>query len=149
VTDKVNVLVVEDSPGDARLIAEAFKETKIKTSVQVVRDGVDAMRFLRQNGAYVDAIRPDLILLDLNLPRKDGREVLSEIKHDDHLKQIPVLVLTTSNHPQDIKYSYENHANSYIVKPMDMDSFFQVIKNLEEFWFRVAKLPTYKQTARD
>jgi len=141
---KINILVVEDSPGDARLIAEAFKETKVKTDVQVVQDGVDAMSFLHQQGAYQDAARPDLILLDLNLPRKDGREVLDEIKHDDHLKQIPVLVLSTSSHPQDVKYSYEHHANSYIVKPMDMDSFIQLIRNLEDFWFRVAKLPTYK-----
>ena len=143
---KVNVLVVEDSPGDARLIAEAFKETKVQTDVRVVQDGVDAMSFLRQEGAYRDATRPDLILLDLNLPRKDGREVLDEIKHDDHLKQIPVLVLTTSTHPQDIKFSYEHHANSYIVKPVDMESFFSLIKNLEDFWFRIAKLPTYKNT---
>ena len=139
--EKVNVLVVEDSPGDARLIAEAFKETKVKTEVQVVQDGVDAMSFLRQEGAYRDAVRPDLILLDLNLPRKDGREVLTEIKHDDHLKQIPVVILSTSTHPQDIQYSYQNYANSYIVKPVDMDSFFTVIKNLENFWFLVAKLP--------
>jgi len=143
VVDLVNVLVVEDSPGDARLITEAFKETKVKTDVKVVQDGVDAMSFLRQEGDYANATRPDLILLDLNLPRKDGREVLAEIKHSRAFKQIPVLILTTSNQPQDILYSYENHANSYIVKPMDMDSFFKVVKNLEDFWFRVAKLPTH------
>ncbi len=141
---KVNVLLVEDSPGDARLIAEAFKETKVKTELRVVRDGVDAMAYLHQEGVYASEPRPDLILLDLNLPRKDGREVLAEIKHSTSLKQIPVLVLTTSTHPEDIKSCYENHANSYIVKPMEMDRFFQVVKNLEDFWFRVAKLPTYK-----
>ena len=140
---QVNVLVVEDSPGDARLIAEAFKETKVKTVLRVVEDGVEAMSFLRQEGAYKQEVRPDIILLDLNLPRKDGREVLAEIKQDEALKQIPVLILTTSNRLQDIIFSYENHANSYIVKPVDMDSFFQVVKDLEDFWFRVAKLPSY------
>lgn len=142
----VNVLVVEDSPGDARLIVEAFKETKVKTVIRVVEDGVEAMSFLRQEGAYTQEFRPDLILLDLNLPRKDGREVLAEIKHDAAFKQIPVLILTTSNRRQDIVFSYENHANSYIVKPVDMDSFFQVVKDLEDFWFRVAKLPSYSGT---
>ena len=143
---KVNVLVVEDSPGDARLIAEAFKETKLKTVVRVVQDGVEAMSFLRHEGTYVDEVCPDLILLDLNLPRKDGREVLAEIKHDAAFKQIPVLILTTSNRQQDIVFSYEHHANSYIVKPLDMNSFFRVVKDLEDFWFHVAKLPSYNGT---
>ena len=141
---KINVLVVEDSPGDARLISEAFKETQIKADISVVQDGVDAMSFLRREGQYADELRPDLILLDLNLPRKDGREVLLEIKHSPTFRQIPVLILTTSNRPQDIRFSYENHANSYIVKPADMDTFFLVVKNLEDFWFHVAKLPSYK-----
>jgi len=145
VTQKVNVLLVEDSPGDARLIAEAFKETKVKTDLHIVEDGVDAMAFLRQGGGYAHESRPDLILLDLNLPRKDGREVLAEIKHDNRFKQIPVLVLTTSSRPEDIKNCYENHANSYIIKPVDVDRFFKVVRNLEDFWFRVAKLPTYKE----
>ena|SRR5258706_16055733 len=140
---KVNVLLIEDNAGDARLIAEAFKETKLKTDVRVVQDGVEAMYFLRSEGRYAYEERPDLILLDLNLPRKDGREVLSEIKQDVFLKQIPVLILTTSNQSQDIRFSYENHANSYIVKPTDMKSFLQVVENLEDFWFRVAKLPSY------
>lgn len=141
---KINVLVVEDSPGDARLISEAFKETQIKADISVVQDGVDAMSFLRREGQYADELRPDLILLDLNLPRKDGREVLLEIKHSPTFRQIPVLILTTSNRPQDIRFSYENHANSYIVKPADMDTFFLVVKNLEDFWFHVAKLPSYE-----
>src|SRR5689334_20033018 len=141
---KINVLVVEDSPGDARLISEAFKETQIKADISVVQDGVDAMSFLRREGQYADELRPDLILLDLNLPRKDGREVLLEIKHSPTFRQIPVLILSTSSRPQDIRFSYENHANSYIVKPADMDAFFRVVKNLEDFWFHVAKLPSYK-----
>ena len=143
---KINVLVVEDSPGDARLISEAFKETKVQADIRVVQDGVDAMHFLRREGQFADEVRPDLILLDLNLPRKDGREVLLEIKHSPTFRQIPVLILTTSSRPQDVRFSYENHANSYIVKPADMDSFFQVVRNLEEFWFRVAKLPSYKSS---
>jgi CheY-like chemotaxis protein len=141
VMEKVSVLLVEDSPGDARLILEAFKESKIDTSVRVVEDGVEAMAFLRQQGKYAHEKRPDLILLDLNLPRKDGREVLAEIKNDDDFKQIPVLVLTTSNQSTDIITSYERHANSYITKPIDMDTFFETMKSLEDFWFHVAKLP--------
>ena len=143
--NKVNVLLVEDSPGDARLILEAFKESKINTDVKVVEDGVEAIAFLRQQGTYANEQRPDLILLDLNLPRKDGREVLLEIKNDDDLKQIPILVLTTSNQAQDIITSYERHANSYITKPIDMDTFFETMKSLEDFWFRVVKLPPHDE----
>jgi chemotaxis family two-component system response regulator Rcp1 len=139
----LNVLVVEDSPGDARLIEEAFKGTKAKTKVLVVEDGVDAMSFLRQEGTHTNAVRPDLIMLDLNLPGKDGREVLVEIKHDVHLMQIPVLIFSTSSQPQDITTCYENYANSYIVKPVDMDNFHQLIKSLEDFWFHVARLPPH------
>jgi chemotaxis family two-component system response regulator Rcp1 len=139
----LNVLVVEDSPGDARLIEEAFKGTKAKMKILVVEDGVDAMSFLRQQGTYVDAVRPDLIMLDLNLPGKDGREVLVEIKHDVHLMQIPVLIFSTSSQPQDITTCYENYANSYIVKPVDMNNFHQLIKSLEDFWFHVAQLPPH------
>jgi two-component system, chemotaxis family, response regulator Rcp1 len=141
--NKVSVLLVEDSPGDARLILEAFKESKINTEVKVVEDGVEAIAFLRQQGSYANEQRPDLILLDLNLPRKDGREVLLEIKNDDALKQIPVLVLTTSNQAQDIITSYERHANSFITKPIDMDTFFETMKSLEDFWFHVVKLPPH------
>ena len=140
----VNVLVVEDNPGDARLIEEAFKEAKTKTKVNVVKDGLDVMSFLRQEGIYADAACPDLILLDLNLPHKDGIEVLSEIKRDVHLMQIPVLVLSTSSRSQDITTCYENYANSYIVKPADMNRFYQVIQSLEDFWFHVARLPSHK-----
>jgi len=143
---KVSVLLVEDSPGDARLILEAFKESKIDTDVHVVEDGVEAIAFLKQEGLYANETRPDLILLDLNLPRKDGREVLSEIKNDDDLKQIPVLVLTTSNQTQDIITSYERHANSFITKPIDMDTFFATMKSLEEFWFHVVKLPPHDES---
>ncbi len=140
---KISVLLVEDSPGDARLILEAFKESKIDTEVKVVEDGVEAIAFLKQEGVYANEARPDLILLDLNLPRKDGREVLAEIKNDDDFKQIPVLVLTTSNQAQDILTSYERHANSYITKPIDMDTFFETMKSLEDFWFHVVKLPPH------
>ncbi len=143
VMSKISVLLVEDSPGDARLILEAFKESKIETEVKVVEDGVEAIAFLKREGIYAQAARPDLILLDLNLPRKDGREVLAEIKNDDDFKQIPVLVLTTSNQTQDIITSYERHANSYITKPIDMDTFFETMKSLEDFWFRVVKLPPH------
>ena len=141
--EKVNVLLVEDSPGDARLILEAFKESKIDTEVRVVEDGVEAIAFLKQEGVYSHEMRPDLILLDLNLPRKDGREVLAEIKNDDNFKQIPVLVLTTSSQAQDIVTSYERHANSYITKPIDMDTFFETMRSLEDFWFRMVKLPPH------
>ncbi len=138
---KISVLLVEDSPGDARLILEAFKESKMDTEVKVVEDGVEAIAFLKNQGRYAHEPRPDLILLDLNLPRKDGREVLAEIKNDDAFKQIPVLVLTTSNQAQDIITSYERHANSYITKPIDMDTFFETMRSLEDFWFNVVKLP--------
>lgn len=138
---KISVLLVEDSPGDARLILEAFKESKIDTEVKIVEDGVEAIAFLKREGVYAHEARPDLILLDLNLPRKDGREVLAEIKNDDDFKQIPVLVLTTSNQTQDILTSYERHANSFITKPIDMDTFFETMKSLEDFWFHVVKLP--------
>jgi len=141
--DKATVLLVDDSPGDARLILEAFKVGEGTTKIKVVQDGVEAISFLRKEGLYAHEARPDLILLDLNMPRKDGREVLAEIKKDAKFKLIPVLVLTTSSQPQDIQDSYEDHANSYIVKPMDMPTFFETIKSLEEFWFHVVTLPPH------
>lgn len=139
--NEVHILLVEDSPGDARLILEAFKESKLKTQISVVTDGVEAMSYLRREGRYSDATRPDIMLLDLNLPRKDGRELLEEIKNDPDFKAIPVLVLTTSNSQDDILGSYERHANSYITKPADMDEFMEAVRSVENFWFDIAKLP--------
>ena len=137
----VHILLVEDSPGDARLIFEAFKESKLKTKISIAVDGVEALAFLKHEGKYSGSLRPDLMLLDLNLPRKDGRELLDEIKSDDDLKSIPVLVLTTSSSRDDIVGSYARHANSYITKPADMDEFLEVVKSVENFWFDIAKLP--------
>ena len=145
----VHILLVEDSPGDARLILEAFKESKLKTKISVVIDGVEAMAFLKHEGRYTGSLRPDIMLLDLNLPRMDGRELLNEIKNDDHFKMIPVLVLTTSNSRDDIVGSYERHANSYITKPADMDEFMEVVRSVENFWFDIAKLPPRDPSATD
>lgn len=139
--NEVHILLVEDNPGDARLILEALKESKLKTQVSMVTDGVEAMAFLRREGRYANALRPDIMLLDLNLPRKDGRELLEEIKSDPSFKLIPVLVLTTSSSNDDIVSSYARHANSYITKPADMDEFLDVVKSVESFWFDIAKLP--------
>ncbi len=136
----VNVLIVEDNPGDVRLTLEALKESKIRNNVSVAYDGVEAMEFLRREGKYSDAERPDLILLDLNLPRKDGREVLAEIKEDHHLRRIPVVVLTTSTAEADIFRTYDLHANCYITKPVDMDQFIHVVQTIEDFWFTIVKL---------
>ena len=130
----VEILLVEDNPGDVRLTQEALKEAKVLNNLSVVRDGVEAMAFLRREGRYGNAIRPDLILLDLNLPRKDGREVLAEIKADPYLRRIPVVVLTTSSAQQDILKSYDLHANGYITKPVGLDQFVTVLKALEDFW---------------
>jgi len=137
----IHILLVEDSPGDARLIMEAFKDSKLKTKISVVTDGVEAIAFLNHQGRYESSLRPDIMLLDLNLPRMDGRELLNEIKNDDNFKMIPVLVLTTSNSRDDIVGSYERHANSYITKPADMDEFMEVVHSVENFWFDIAKLP--------
>jgi two-component system, chemotaxis family, response regulator Rcp1 len=138
----VEILLVEDSPGDVRLTVEALKEAKVANRLSVVPDGVEAMAFLRQKGPYEDAARPDIILLDLNLPRKDGREVLDEIKNDPELKQIPVVVLTTSQSEQDVLRAYDLHANCYIAKPVDFKQFMTVVKSIENFWLTVVKLPT-------
>ncbi|MFK8005228.1 MAG: response regulator [Saprospiraceae bacterium] len=138
----VNVLLVEDNPGDVRLTQEAFKEAKISIKLDVTMDGAEAIKFLRKDGEYADAVTPDLILLDLNLPKKDGREVLKEIKTDDLLKRIPVVVLTTSNAEQDIMKSYNLHVNCYINKPVDFEKFFDIIQKIEEFWLTTAILPT-------
>jgi CheY-like chemotaxis protein len=137
----VEILLVEDNPGDVRLTQEAFKEGKVRNNLHVAVDGVEAMAFLRREGKYADAVRPDIILLDLNLPKKDGREVLAEIKGDLELKRIPVVVLTTSEAEQDILRAYGLHANCYITKPVDLDQFMSVIQSIEDFWLTVVKLP--------
>ncbi|MEW6324939.1 MAG: response regulator [Nitrospirota bacterium] len=137
----IELLLVEDNPGDVRLTREALKENKIRNNLHVVVDGMEAMAFLRRDGKYREAVRPDLILLDLNLPKKNGREVLADIKGDEQLKRIPVVVLTTSQAEQDIVRSYNLHANCYITKPVDLDQFIGVIKEIEGFWLTVVKLP--------
>ncbi len=138
----VNILLIEDNPGDVRLTQEAFKEGRLPTNLDVVMDGVEAIKFLKKETPYTDAVTPDLILLDLNLPKRDGREVLQEVKTDKLLKRIPVVVLTTSNAEQDILKSYNLHVNCYINKPVDFDKFFDVIQKIEDFWLTTAILPT-------
>ena len=137
----IEILLVEDNPADVRLTTEALKEEKIYNNLHVATDGVEAMAFLRREGKYAKALRPDLILLDLNLPKKDGREVLEEIKSDDDLKTIPVVVLTVSQAEEDILKSYNLHANCYITKPVDLDQFIKVIRSVQEFWLTIVKLP--------
>ncbi|MGO8879528.1 MAG: response regulator [Desulfomonilaceae bacterium] len=137
----IDILLVEDNPGDVRLTIEGLKEGKILNNLSVVSNGVEAMAFLRQEGEYANVPRPELILLDLNLPRKDGREVLGEIKNDDDLKRIPVVILTSSQAEQDIVKSYNLHANCFITKPVELDQFIGVIKSIEQFWLTVVKLP--------
>lgn len=137
----IDILIIEDNEGDARLIREVFNENKLFNSLHFVRDGVDAMDYLYARGKFQNAIRPDLIILDLNLPRKDGREVLAEIKSDPVLKQIPVVVMTISQAEEDILKSYNLHANCYVTKPIDLNQFSEVIKSIENFWFTIVKLP--------
>jgi CheY-like chemotaxis protein len=138
----IEILLVEDSPGDVRLTVEALRDGKVRNNLHVVGDGVDALAFLHREGQYTDAPVPDLVLLDLNLPKKDGREVLAEIKSDPRLKRIPVVVLTTSNAEQDVLKSYDLHANCYITKPVDLDQFIRVVRTIEDFWLAVVRLPT-------
>ncbi|MGC8603822.1 MAG: response regulator [Desulfomonilaceae bacterium] len=137
----IEILLIEDNPGDVRLTIEGLKEGKVLNNLNVMSNGVDAMAFLRREGIYAKAPRPELILLDLNLPKKDGREVLTEIKNDDNLKRIPVVVLTSSEAEQDIVKSYNLHANCYITKPLEIDQFINVVKNIKQFWIFVVKLP--------
>lgn len=137
----IEILLVEDNPADVRLTTEALKEEKIYNNLHVATDGVEAIAFLRREGKYAKAVRPDLILLDLNLPKKDGREVLKEIKNDDSLKIIPVVVLTVSRSEEDILRSYNLNANCYITKPVDLDQFMKVIRTIQEFWLTIVKLP--------
>jgi CheY-like chemotaxis protein len=137
----IEVLLVEDDPGDVLMTQEAFEEHKVRNRLTVVADGAEALAYLRREGAYADAIRPDLILLDLNLPRVDGREVLQVIKEDPDLRRIPVVVLTTSQADEDILRSYSLHANAYVTKPVDFDSFIAVVRQIDEFFVSVVKLP--------
>ena len=137
----IEVLLVEDSPGDVRLTREAFKDARVLINLQVASDGKEAMSYLKREGEHAHASRPDLILLDLNLPKKDGREVLEEIKQSPALKTIPVVILTTSASETDILRSYRLHANCYITKPVDLDGFLKVIKSIDSFWLSVVKLP--------
>lgn len=137
----IEILLVEDNPGDARLAQEALRDAKVRNNLHWVQDGVETMAFLRQEGQYSEVPRPDLILLDLNLPKKDGREVLTEIKSDESLRRIPVVILTVSADEQDILDTYDNHANCYITKPLDLGQFMEVVKSIEEFWLTIVKLP--------
>lgn len=137
----VEILLVEDNEGDARLARESLKDSKINNEIHRVKNGVEAMKFLRREGEYKDVPRPDLILLDLNLPKKDGREVLEDIKTDDDLKRIPVVVLTVSEDEEDILHSYNHHVNCYITKPIDLNAFTKVVKSIKNFWFSIVRLP--------
>ncbi len=139
--EPIEILLVEDSPGDVDLAREALESTKVRNTLHVARDGEEAMAFLRRQGAYRDVPRPGLILLDLNLPRKDGREVLSEIKADAELKRIPVVILTISEDEEDVLRSYNLHANCYITKPIDLGQFLKVVRSIEEFWLTIVRLP--------
>jgi CheY-like chemotaxis protein len=137
----IEILLVEDNPGDIRLTQEALKEGKVRNNLNVAQDGVEALAFLNREGRYANASRPDVILLDLNLPKKDGREVLAAIKDDPDLRRIPVVILTTSQAEKDILQTYNLHANCYITKPVELDEFLEVVKAIDEFWLTIVKLP--------
>lgn len=139
---KVNILVVEKNAESARRLADALKQGKSRLEIQILTDGAEAINYLRQRGAYVGAITPDIVILELNLHGQNGREVLAEIKHDKQLKRIPVLVFSECDKVDDIEYAYENYANSYVVKPQDDDAYAKAVTHLEAFWFRLVKLPT-------
>jgi CheY-like chemotaxis protein len=140
----INILLIEDSPGDARLAKEALKEGKVKNRLHIVTDGMEATDFLFKRNKYKDAPDPDLIILDLNLPKKDGHEVLAEIKADENLKRIPVVILTISKAEEDILKTYNLHANCYITKPLDLNKFLEVVKSIEDFWLTIVTLPNHK-----
>lgn len=140
----IDILLVEDNPADARLTSEAFHEAKVRNNIHVVSDGVEALAYLRREGAHKDAVRPDLILLDLNLPKRDGREVLADIKEDPDLRRIPVVILTTSEAEQDILKSYDLHANAFVTKPVGLDQFIDAIHAIEGFWLTVVRLPPHE-----
>jgi len=141
ISKPIEILLVEDNPGDVRLTKEALKEGKVLNKLYVVEDGMEAVEFLNREGRYADMPRPELILLDLNLPKKDGREVLTEIKTNEELRRIPVVVLTTSRSEEDVLKSYDLNANCYITKPVDLDQFISVVKSINEFWLTIVKLP--------
>ena len=141
--EPIDVLLVEDDAGDVLLIREAFEHNKVHNSLEVVSDGVEAIAYLRREGEHANARRPDLVLLDLNLPRKDGREVLAEVKEDPELRRIPVVVLTTSKAEEDVLRSYDLHANAYVTKPVDFDRFIEVVRQIDEFFVSVVKLPDH------
>lgn len=138
----IEILLVEDNPGDVRLTREALRDGKVKNNLHVAMDGVQAMAFLRREGAFAHVPRPDVILLDLNLPKKNGREVLAEVKSDPELMRIPVVVLTTSRDEQDVLKAYEYHANCFITKPVDLEQFLAVVRSIEDFWFTIVQLPS-------
>jgi chemotaxis family two-component system response regulator Rcp1 len=137
----IEILLIEDNSGDNKLTTDVFMEAAVPNNIHVVTNGVDAMNFLKQEGGFKESVRPNIIFLDLNIPKKDGREILKEIKADPELKFIPIIVLTTSESEQDIKNTYEHYANAYITKPIDMDEFIKVIKSIEEYWLRTVELP--------
>ncbi|MDX1993693.1 MAG: response regulator [bacterium] len=139
--EPIEILLVEDNPGDVRLTREALRDSKLHNNLSVVEDGAEALAFLRREGSYSGAPRPDIILLDLNLPKLSGREVLQEIKKDESLRRIPVVILTTSDDEQDILASYDLYANCYITKPVDINRFVTIVKSIENFWFSIVKLP--------
>ncbi len=138
----IEILLVEDNPGDVRLTREALRDGKMKNNLHVAMDGVEALAFLRREGRHTAAPRPDVILLDLNLPKKNGREVLAEVKSDPELMRIPVVVLTTSADEHDVLKAYEYHANCYITKPVDLEKFLDVVRSIEDFWFTIVRLPS-------
>ncbi|MBN1410772.1 MAG: response regulator [Spirochaetales bacterium] len=137
----IEILLVEDNPGDVRLTLEALKESKVHNNISVVKDGEEALAFLRQQDRFANSPRPDIVLLDLNLPKLNGVEVLTEIKSDPNLKRIPVVILTTSKDEEDILKTYNYHANCYVTKPVDFDKFLLVVKSIEDFWLNIVKLP--------
>jgi two-component system response regulator len=138
----IEILLVEDDPGDMLITTEALQHSKVVNNLHTVVNGEEALAFLRRQGEYSDAVRPDLVLLDLNLPRRDGREVLAEVKADDDLRRIPVVVLTTSQAEEDIVRSYDLHANAYVTKPVDFERFVEVVRRIDEFYFTIVRLPT-------
>jgi two-component system, chemotaxis family, response regulator Rcp1 len=146
--EPIIILLAEDNPADFHLTAEALKESKIRNQLFHVNDGAEVLEFLRKKGKYADVPRPDVILMDLNMPRKDGRRTLEEIKEDPYLKGIPVVILTVSDAEEDIIRSYNLHANCYVTKPMDLDEFAKVVKGIEDFWFSIVKLPPNKEAGK-
>jgi two-component system, chemotaxis family, response regulator Rcp1 len=144
----VEILIVEDNQGDIRLTREALKESTLRNNLHVAEDGIEAMAFLHRQGPYQNAPTPDLILLDLNLPRKDGRQVLAEVKNDPVLQRIPVVILTTSSADQDIVDTYNLHANCYVVKPVGLNEFLRIVKAIEDFWLTIVRLPSHGEAGR-